>query len=89
MTEAVIELKGVTNSGQTVYDLRLNDVFVTRVHDGISGLDSLSFDYSHGSVSLTTTPISSTGAPGNSGRYRICERIPGSGCRRFPVRAGR
>src|SRR4029077_1166280 len=59
-----IELQGVTSTGGTVYDLVLNDVFITRVHDGISGLDSLSFDYSHGAVSLTTTPIGSSGAPG-------------------------
>src|SRR5262249_14409540 len=58
-----IELQGVTSTGQTVYDLVLNDVFITRVHDGNSGLDSLSFDYTHGSVSLTTTSFGSNGAP--------------------------
>src|SRR5262249_19303121 len=54
-----IELQGVTSTGQKVYDLVLNDVFITRVHDGNSGLDSLSFDYTHGSVSLTTTSFGS------------------------------
>src|SRR5262249_26041513 len=59
-----IELQGVTSTGQTVYDLVLNDVFITRVHDGNSGLDSLSFDYTHGSVSLTTRPIRLDGSLG-------------------------
>jgi hypothetical protein len=48
---------------ETVYDLRLTNVFVTRVLDS-SGSDSLSFDYSHGTLSLTTTPIGPSGAPG-------------------------
>src|SRR5215471_12002574 len=57
-----IELKGVTTTGQTVYDLTLSNVFITLVHDS-SGLDSLSFDYSHGAVSLTTTSFGSNGSP--------------------------
>src|ERR1043166_9016965 len=58
-----IELKGMTTTGQTVYDLTLSNVFITKVHDSNSGLDSLSFDYSHGAVSLTTTSFGSNGAP--------------------------
>src|SRR5262249_20897319 len=63
-----IEIQGVTSGAhpETVYDLVLNDVFITRVHDVNSGLDSLSFDYSQGTVSLTTTPIKSDGSPGAS-----------------------
>src|SRR5262245_32428401 len=59
-----IELQGVNASNQTLYDLVLNDVTITKYHDSNSGLDSLSFSY--GKVSLTTTPVDANGALGTS-----------------------
>src|SRR6516162_1612683 len=59
-----IELQGVTSTGQTVYDLKRTNLVITRYHDSNSGLDSLSFDYSEGAVSLTTTPINPDGSLG-------------------------
>src|SRR5262245_20105102 len=57
-----IELQGVTSGGDTVYDLKLGDVLVTKYHDTNSGHDSLSFSYD--AVSLTTTPVNSAGGLG-------------------------
>src|SRR5262245_31751427 len=57
-----IELQGVTSGGDTVYDLKLGDVIVTKYHDTNSGHDSLSFSYD--AVSLTTTPVNSAGGLG-------------------------
>jgi type VI protein secretion system component Hcp len=48
-----IELEGVSPDGQTVYDLLLGDVVVTRVQDASTGQDVLQFSYSQ--VSVTTT----------------------------------
>ena len=59
-----IELQGVNGAGQTVYDLKLSHVVITRYHDSNSGLDSLSLDYSQGAVSLTTTPQNPDGSLG-------------------------
>ena len=57
-----IELTGVATDGQTVYDLKLGNVVMTRYHDTNSGHDSLSFDYE--TVSLTTTPQNPDGSLG-------------------------
>src|SRR5262245_33488298 len=57
-----IELQGVASDGQTVYDLKLGEVVVTKYHDTNSGHDSLSFSYEKGS--LTTTPQNQNGSLG-------------------------
>ena len=60
-----IRIEGLTYTGQTlqtVYDLRLGDVVVTKVHDSSGDHDHLTFDYSQ--VSLTTTPLTDTGTLG-------------------------
>jgi type VI protein secretion system component Hcp len=57
-----IELQGVAADGQTVYDLKLGNVLITKYHDSNSGHDALSFNYNQ--VSLTTTPQNSNGSPG-------------------------
>src|SRR5690348_5111997 len=57
-----IELQGVAADGQTVYDLKLGDVFITKYHESNSGHDAQSFNYNQ--VSLTTTPQNSNGSPG-------------------------
>ena len=59
-----IELQGVSSDGQTVYDLRLGDVVVTRVHDDSTGHDVLSFSYDQ--VSVTTTEQQADGRLGDS-----------------------
>jgi type VI secretion system secreted protein Hcp len=40
-----VQLEGVTASGDTVYDLRLADVVVSKVDEGNGGSDSLAFTY--------------------------------------------
>ena len=60
-----IRIEGIVrtpDATQTVYDLRLGDVVVTKVHDSSGDQDHLTFDYSQ--VSLTTTPLSDTGTLG-------------------------
>src|SRR5579883_404919 len=66
-----VELQGTTSKGQTVYDLKLTNVVVTafssgaNISNGDYGDVSLSFDYSQGTVSLTTRSVSSDGELGN------------------------
>jgi VCBS repeat-containing protein len=61
-----ISLVGVTGNKkeQTVYDLKLGDVVVTKYHDTNTGHDSLSFDYNK--IVLTTTALNNNGALGAS-----------------------
>ena len=40
-----VQLEGVTANGDTVYDLRLADVLVSKVDEGNGGSDSLAFEY--------------------------------------------
>lgn len=60
-----IRIQGVNAAGQAVYDLRLGDVALISLHDSSDQgkLDRLTFDY--GQVTLTTTPLTATGALGN------------------------
>ena len=67
-----IELKGVTPTGQTVYDLRLGDVVLTTYHDTNSGHDMLSFSYQQ--VSLTTTPQKAGRFAGHAGHVQLGPR---------------
>ncbi|HEY1545323.1 MAG TPA: type VI secretion system tube protein Hcp [Xanthobacteraceae bacterium] len=60
-----IELKGVTPDGQTIYDLQLSNVVITKLA-GNDGAVSLSLDYSQGAISLTTTPLNQNGSLGTS-----------------------
>src|SRR6516162_3027379 len=75
-----IELQGVTSTGQTVYDLKLSNVVITRYHDSNSGLDGLSFDYSEGAVSLTTTPINPDGSLGTPATvsWNVAQNVAGA-----------
>jgi type VI protein secretion system component Hcp len=59
-----LELQGVSADGETVYDLRLGDVTVTRIHDGNTGHDMVSFSYNQ--VSVTTTGQKEDGSLGQS-----------------------
>lgn len=59
-----LELQGVSFDGQTVYDLKLGDVFVTKVRDTTNGHDELQFTYQQ--ISVTTTAQSTTGQLGDS-----------------------
>jgi Ca2+-binding RTX toxin-like protein len=56
-----IRLEGVAEDGQTVYDLRLANVMVSRVTDG-DGVDHLEFNYNK--VSLTTRKQNPDGSLG-------------------------
>jgi type VI protein secretion system component Hcp len=58
-----IELRGVTPDGQTVYDLQLSNVVITKLASN-NGAVSLSLDYSQGAISLTTTPLNQDGSLG-------------------------
>ena len=66
-----VQLEGVTKGGDTVYDLRLADVLVSRVDEGDGGSDSLSFDYSQ--VGLITHVQKADGsiAPGASFGFNL------------------
>jgi VCBS repeat-containing protein len=60
-----IRIEGVTNlngTEQTVYDLKLGDVVITKYHDTNTGHDNLLFEYAK--VGLTTTPQKADGSLG-------------------------
>src|SRR5581483_2088985 len=59
-----LELQGVSADGRTVYDLKLGNVFVSKLQDANNGQDALSFSYQQ--ISVTTTAEDLTGALGNS-----------------------
>ncbi len=61
-----VRLKGVTNSGQAVYDLTLGNVTVSNYADA-SGGGQLSFNYQQ--VALTTTAINPDGSLGASQNF--------------------
>jgi type VI protein secretion system component Hcp len=61
-----VRLEGVTNSGQTVYDLTLGNVSVSNYADAPGG-DQLSFSYQQ--VALTTTQINPDGSLGSSQNF--------------------
>jgi type VI protein secretion system component Hcp len=60
---SLLRLQGENNNGQTVYDLRMAEVVVTKVTDS-DGVDKLQFSYSR--VSLTTTDVNADGSLGTS-----------------------
>ncbi len=55
-----LQLQGVSEDGQTVYDLRLGDVQITNFHDSSTGQDTMSFSYRQ--VSVTTTEQNADGS---------------------------
>lgn len=59
-----IALEGVTDDGETVYDLKLGNVLLTKYQETKSDYDKLTFNYSK--IVLTTTPQNSDGSLGTS-----------------------
>lgn len=65
---SALEVEGTNANGQTVYDLTVNDVFVTSVQQSNNDGDQpyTAFSVAYGKIGLVTTSITNTGDLGDS-----------------------